>query len=224
MSTTMERDGIVAERVCDATTRREVVAVLRDTYQREKHWVTDPEGQFPLSDLTRTDISWFIARLDGRPVGVVRMFYDPPIEAYAAYGFRLLDQSIKVEDFIRRRGLAEIGRFAVMPKRRGQIMIAAALMRAATVEGLERGTTHHLTDVFEDDPHSPYGFHTRVLGFRPVATHDMGELNSQSRRITLLLDLSACYKRLRARNHWFYRFLASEIPEQVHERLSAIAA
>jgi hypothetical protein len=97
-------------------------------------------------------------------------------------------------------------------------------MRAATVEGLERGTTHLLTDVFEDDPHSPYGFHTRVLGFRPIATHDMGELNSKSRRITLLLDLSACYKRLRARNHWFYRFLASELPEQVHERLGAIAA
>src|SRR6476646_3085888 len=120
----MERDSVIAERVRDRGGRQQVVAVLRDTYQREKHWVSDPEGQFPHSDLERGDISWFAARVEGRPVGVVRMFYDPPIEAYAAYGFRLLDQSIKVEDFIRRRGLAEIGRFAVLPKRRGKIMLA----------------------------------------------------------------------------------------------------
>ena len=60
-----------------------------------------------------------------------------------------------------------------------------------------------------------------MLGFRPVATHDIGELNSKSRRITLLLDYAACYKQLRARNHWFYRFLTSEWPEQLHERLAA---
>ena len=216
-----ERDAVVAERVRDAAARQEVIAVLRDTYQREKHWVSDPDGQFPLADLDRADISWFVARLNGRAVGVVRMFYDPPIEAYAAYGFRMLDPSIRVEDFVKRKGLAEIGRFAVLPHRRGQIMVAAALMRAATIEGLERGTTHLLTDVFEDDPHSPYGFHTRVLGFRPVATHDIGELNSKSRRITLLLDLSACYKQLRARNHWFYRFWSTGLPERLHERLAA---
>jgi hypothetical protein len=217
----MRRDNVIAERVCDRGGRDQVVAVLRDTYQREKHWVSDPEGQFALGDLDRPDVSWFVARQRNRPVGVVRMFYDPPIEAYAAYGFRMLDPGLRVEDFVKRRGIAEIGRFAVLSNRRNQIMIAAALMRAATLEGLERGTTHLLTDVFEDDPHSPYGFHTRVLGFRPVATHDLGELNSTSRRITLLLDLSACYKQLRARNHWFYRFLTSEWPEQLHERLAA---
>jgi hypothetical protein len=217
----VERDAVTAERVHDLATRREVVAVLRETYQEEKHWVRDPEGQFPPADLVRRDISWFIARVDGRPAGVVRMFYDPPIKTYAGYGLRFLDASIRIEDFIDRPGLAEIGRFAVLPGDRGQIMVAAALMRAATVEGLQRGTTHLLTDVFEDDPHSPYRFHTRVLGFKPAATHDIGELDCPSRRITLILDISAAYKRLRARNQWFYRFWTREWPEQLHERLAA---
>jgi Acetyltransferase (GNAT) family len=217
----MERDVVTAERVHDAAGRQAVVDVLRETYQREKHWVSDPEGQFPLSDLDRGDISWFVARVDGRPAGVVRMFYDPPIKAYAAYGLRLLDPSLRIEDFIDRPGLAEIGRFAVLRGDRGQIMVAAALMRAATIEGVERGTTHLLTDVFEDDPHSPYRFHTRVLGFRPVATHDIGELNCPSRRITLVLDIRAEYKRLRARNQWFYRFWTQGWPERLHDRLVA---
>jgi len=60
-----------------------------------------------------------------------------------------------------------------------------------------RGYTHVITDVFEDDPHSPLGFHTRVMGFRPVGTHDHGDLNCKNRRITLLLDLKSSSQRLR---------------------------
>src|ERR1700730_10310860 len=131
----MERESVIAERVRDRTGRDQVVAVLRDTYEREKHWVTDPEAQFPVTDLERKDVSWFVARLRRQPVGVVRMVYDPSIEAYAAYGFRMLDPNIRVEEFVKRRGIAEIGRFAVLPNRRNQIMIAAALMRAATLDG-----------------------------------------------------------------------------------------
>ena len=212
---------VTTQRVSDEAGRQEVVSVLRATYQREKQWVSDPDSQFPPADLERTDISWFVAKVSGRPVGVVRMFYDPPIAAYAESGFKLLDDSIRVEDFIDRPGLAEIGRFAVLPDNRRQIVIAAALMRAAAVEGVERGCTHLLTDIFEDDPHSPYGFHTRVLGFRPVATHDTGELDSASRRITLLLDISAAYKRLRTRGHWFYRFLTHDWPDTLHQKLAA---
>ena len=218
----MSRDQhVTAERVTDEGGRLQVIRVLRATYQREKHWVSDPESEFPPGDLARQDISWFAAKVWGRPVGVVRMFYDPPIAAYAKYGFKPLDPSIRIEDFIDRPGIAEIGRFAVLPDNRRQIMIAAALMRAATIEGVERGYTHLLTDVFEDDPHSPYGFHTRVLGFHPVATHDIGELNSRSRRITLLLDISAAYKRLRNRGNWFYRYLTSHWPDTLHQKLAA---
>ena len=61
----------------------------------------------------------------------------------------------------------------------------------------------------------------KVLGFRPVATHDTGELRSRSRRITMILDLFAAYKRLRTRNHWFYRYLASVMPDTLVRKLAA---
>jgi hypothetical protein len=82
------------------------------------------------------------------------------------------------------------------------------------------GERTRVTDVFEDDPHSPYGFHTRVIGFHPVATHDMGELQSRSRRITLVLDLRAAYKRLKASGNWVFRYLTGGWPDALHRRLA----
>jgi hypothetical protein len=98
-----------------------------------------------------------------------------------------------------RNQIAEVGRFAVLAEHRGNVLLAAALMRAATEEMVDKGYTHVITDVFEDDTHSPLGFYTRVMGFLPVATHDHGELNCKSRRITLVLDLKSSYRRLKAR-------------------------
>jgi hypothetical protein len=100
-------------------------------------------------------------------------------------------------------------------------MLAAALMCAATQKMMARGYTHVITDVFEDDPHSPLGFHTRVMGFRPVATRDHGELNCRSRRITLLLDLKSSYRRLKAQGNWIYRYLTARWPAALHQRFAA---
>ena len=213
--------NVVAHRVADERGRQQVVAILGAIYQREKNWVSEPDSQFPLADVGRADTAWFLAQAGGQAAGVVRVLYDPPLAVYAHYGFQVIDPAIRVEDFIGRHGLAEVGRFAVLPDSRRQIMVAATLMRAVTIDSLERGITHLITDVFEDDAHSPYGFHTRVLGFHPVATHDAGELNSRSRRITLLLDIPAAYKRLRSRNAWFYRYLTSVLPDRLQERLAA---
>ena len=195
--------------------------VLRATYQQEKRWVADPESQVPAGDLARDDIAWFVAAARGRPVGVVRVNFAPPLGQYAAYGLKLIDRSVDVDAFIRHNKVAEIGRFAVLPRHRRQFLLAAALMRAATAETVARGFTHFVTDVFEDDPHSPYGFHTRVIGFHPVATHDVGELQSRSRRITLVLDLRAAYQRLRARGNWMFRQLTGEWPDALHRQLAA---
>jgi ribosomal protein S18 acetylase RimI-like enzyme len=207
-------------RVTDEAGRRHVVEVLRATYQREKRWVTYPETQMPPGDLARDEIAWFIATIRGRPAGVLRVHFAPPLAQYAAYGFKLIDPGIDVDDFIRRHRVAEIGRFAVLPRYRRQFLLAAALMRAATAETVARGFTHFVTDVFEDDPHSPYGFHTRVIGFHPVATHDVGELQSRSRRITLVLDLQAAYQRLKRSGNWVFRYLTGEWPDALHRRLA----
>lgn len=214
-------DSVKSVRVSDEATRRAVVEVLRATYHHEKRWVEEPEEQFPASHLSRSDISWFLAVSQGEPVGVVRVLYNPPLAEYAKYGFELLDTAPDIEEFISSNRVAEIGRFAVIPKHRRQFLIAAELMRAATEETVALGFTHFVTDVFEDDPHSPLGFHTRVMGFYAVATHDIGELQTQSRRITLVLDLKACYRRLSVRRSWFFRYMTGQWADSLHRRLAA---
>lgn len=214
-------DRVRARRVTGETARRHAVDVLRATYLGEKRWITDPEAQLPPEDLARGDIAWFLVSVRDRPAGVVRVHYDPPLAQYAKYGLKLLDPSVCVDDFIRRHRVAEIGRFAVVPRYRRRVTVAAALMRAATIETVARGYTHFVTDVFEDDPHSPYRFHTGVMGFLPVATHEAGELHCRSRRITLVLDLKAAYRRLKARGNWLYRYLTAPWDDAFHRQMVA---
>jgi hypothetical protein len=212
---------VQVERVADEAGRQRVMAVLQATYQREKQWVSDPQAQVPPEDIGRGDLSWFLVSVRGRPAGVVRILYAPPLAQYAQYGFKLIDPALAVDDFIRRSRIAEIGRFAVLRRYRSRFMVAAALMRAAAAETVARGFTHYVTDVFEDDPHSPYGFHTRIMGFFPVATHDVGELQCRSRRITLVLDIRAAYKRLKTRGTWIYRYFTSQWDEALHQHMIA---
>jgi hypothetical protein len=214
-------DRVCVERVVDEAGRQRVTAVLRATYQREKRWVTDPQTQAPPDDIGRSDLSWFVVSVCGRPAGVVRILYQPPLAQYAQYGLKLIDPAVGVDDFIRQNRIAEIGRFAVIRRYRRRFTLAAALMRAAAAETIGRGYTHYVTDVFEDDPHSPYGFHTRIMGFFPVATHEVGELRCQSRRITLVLDLRAAYKRLKARGNWVYRYFTSQWDDALHQHMLA---
>jgi hypothetical protein len=216
-----DAEDFTVRRVEDEAGRQAVIAVLAATYCDEKRWVSDAETQIPASDVGRDDVDWFVAEADGQPCGVVRVLREPPIAAYARYDLKALDPALRIEDFINLAGIAEVGRFAVVRDRRRQFLVAAALMRAVTIASLQHGVTRLITDVFEDDPNSPFGFHTRVLGFRPVATHDFGELNSASRRITLVLDIASAYKRLRHRNHWFYRYVTGALSEELHERLAA---
>jgi hypothetical protein len=217
----IDDNRVQSVRIVDESGRAAALAVLAVTYRNEKGWVSDLDRQFPAQDVERSDIAWFVVHLEGRPVGVLRTLFDPPLLQYAKYGLRPLDPGIDVERFLRRHRIAEVGRFAVVPEHRGNLMLAAALMRSATEEMVTRGYTHAITDVFEDDPHSPLGFHTRVMGFEPVATHDRGELNCKSRRITLLLDLGASYRRLKARGNWIYRYLTARWPDALHRRLAA---
>ena len=121
---------ITARRVANNLDRRQVIEVLAATYHREKQWVADPETQIPPDDLERPDIAWFVVSLGEREAGALRVLYDPPYGQYAGYGLKLLDPSLRVEEFIRRNRIAEIGRFAVKQEYRSQFMIAATLMRA----------------------------------------------------------------------------------------------
>lgn len=207
-------------RVATPAGRELALQVLRSTYQQEKGWVDRVESQLPETDLQQSSLSWFVAQNGHAPVGVLRVHFAPPVEQYRAYGVTLLQRGIDVDRFLRTHRIAEIGRFAVLPRYRRNPLIALALMRAATRETVERGFTHFVTDVFEDDPHSPYRFHTRVMGFAPVATHEAGELRCASRRITLILDLKAAYQRLKRRKSWMFRSLTADWDDRLHQRLA----
>lgn len=211
---------IKVNRVENPVERDAVLTVLRATYQDEKRWVREAESQIADSDLGSDCVSWFLARQWGEPAGVLRVHYAPPVDQYGSYGLRVLRPEIDVARFLRTNRLAEIGRFAIVPKLRCNLSISVALMRVAARETLERGFTHFITDVFENDPHSPYGFHTRVMGFDPVATHEHGELQCASRRITMALDLKAAYQRLRLRGGWIFRALTADWDEGLHQRLA----
>lgn len=211
---------IRVERVQCPGDRDGALSVLKATYQDEKRWVERAESQIPDCDLSSERVSWFLARRGGEPTGVLRVHYDPPVEQYRAYDVRVLRPGLDVDAFLLAHRLAEIGRFAIVPQHRHNLLVAVALMRAATRETVERGFTHYITDVFESDPHSPYGFHTRVMGFDPVATHEHGELACASRRITLILDLKAAYLRLRRRKGWIFRALTADWDEGLHGRFA----
>jgi len=193
---------------------------MRATYQREKGWVHDVEPMFPKEDLARDDLSWFIATRRNEAMGVLRVLYDPPIEQYQKYGLTAIDGTVPAYDLIKSECIAEVGRFAVIPERRTGIGVVLSLMRAATREIVSRGYTQLVTDVFENDPHSPLQFHTRIIGFRPVATHEVGELSFKGRRITLLLDIKIAYQTLKSRGTWFFRAMTKDWTDVMHKRLA----
>jgi hypothetical protein len=207
-------------RVDKAIDRNAALAVLKATYQSEKRWIDQAESQIREADLHNETLSWFLVRRDTEPAGVLRVHYAPPLDQYRSYDVQVMRPGIDVDRFLQTNRLAEIGRFAIVPRHRRNLLISVALMRAATRETVERGFTHYITDVFENDPHSPYGFHTRVMGFDPVATHNTGELQCANRRITMILDLKAAYRRLRQRKGWIFRTLTSDWDEGLHQRLA----
>ncbi len=210
---------ISALKITNEAQRQLALQVLRVIYCQEKNWVGDVDKVFEVSDMTHPSVSWFLALSDEEPVGVLRVLYEPPLDLYKEYGFKKLDCPVDVEACVKDLKIAEIGRFAVLPQHRRNVSIVAALMKLAVMDTLERGFTHYITDIFEGEVHSPYQFHTRVMGFIPVATHDVGELNCPNRRITMVLDLADCYHRTKKNGGWIFRALTSDWGEELHKKM-----
>lgn len=216
----LRKHDLKVTRITDETGRQKALGVMRSTYRDEKNWIASDDKLVSLEELQDPSVSWFVAEESGRPVGVLRVLYEPPLDLYAAYGFKLVVRDIDLDAFVRNNRIAEIGRFAVVPSERGNVLVSAALMREAVHETICRGFTHYITDVFEGEEHSPFNFHTRVLGFQVVATHDVGELNCPNRRITMVLDLKQCYLRLKASRGWLFRFLTEHWSPELHRSLA----
>jgi len=205
---------IAAGRVLDSAARREGLAVLHEVYAAEKGWLDRVDGEIAGDPAADERHSWFLARQGGEPAGLLRVTYDPPLELPAEAEVEL-EPGVDLAALARRGRFVEIGRLTVRPKFRRRPAVVLALLSTAIAEIAVRGYTHLLTAVFEDDPHSPLGFLTRVLGFERIGSHRHGELRCASRRILLVLELERAVERVRRRGS---RRLAS-VAEAVTVRL-----
>ncbi|MCW8797151.1 MAG: GNAT family N-acetyltransferase [Chlorobium sp.] len=187
---------ITVERVLTEDGRSAAIEVIERVFGQEKKWVRAANDQLPRALEEQGRYSWFLARVDNRPAGVLRLCYDPPLELPEEYDVRLLP-GVNIERMKAEGRYVEIGRFMIIPGYRKNPRIALRLMRTATREVLERDYSHFITDVFEGEANSPLNFHTRVLGFEVIGKHLFGDLNCSSTRIILTLDILKVYSRIR---------------------------
>jgi hypothetical protein len=206
------RSPVTIDKVHDPSSRAAALSVLEQVYLQEKRWIRNVENEIPAEFSGRSAHSWYVATLDGEPAGAIRLAYDPELALPAEYGVTL-EPGVDLDRLRAAGRFVDIGRFMIVPRHRRNVRIALNLMQAAIAEVVDRGYTHFLTDVFESDPHSPLGFHTRVLGFERIATHHRGELACESARVLLILDIARAYRRLKARGNRIFRQVASGLDE-----------
>ncbi|MBN1279155.1 MAG: GNAT family N-acetyltransferase [Chlorobium sp.] len=203
--------GITVQRVLGGDDRQAVIDIIEQVFQNEKNWISSAHSQIPQELAADQPFSWFLARVNGRPAGVLRLLYDPPLNLPEEYQVTFMP-GIDT-DYLKGLGrYVEIGRFMIPGEYRRNHRIALRLMRAATEEVVERDYTHFITDVFENEKHSPLNFHTRVLGFEVIGRHLFGDLNCSSTRIILTLDILKLYSRIKDSRHRIY----AELTEGMH--------
>lgn len=217
------RANIVAKKILSAEDRERALQVVAAVYLAEKQWIRNAGSEIPENVAERMDQSWFLVAVDDEPAGVIRLVYDPSLEMPAEYGVTL-EPHVDLDGLKRHGRFVDIGRFMIVPSYRRNIRVVMRLMRAAIVEVVSRGYTHFLTDVFEEDPHSPLHFHTRVLGFERIGTHRFGELACASSRILLILDIARAYHRLRAQDNKIWKELGEGVWDVMEGRPLAASA
>jgi hypothetical protein len=203
-------------KITTPNSRVQALKVIEAVYHQEKNWIANPEDEIPVNIAQSRQISWFLALIDQKPTGVIRLGYDPTLNYTPEMGV-ILKQGIDLAQLATEYRLVDIGRFMIIPAYRKNVRIALKLMRAAIQEVVGRGYTHFITDVFETDPTSPLRFHTKILGFEIIGSHLRGELNCSSTRIILTLDILQAYQRLKERKNRVYY----EVTEGLRDRLDA---
>ena len=211
--------SVTVSKIITPCDRIGAISVIEEVFVREKQWIDGVHDQIPEAPGADDGCSWFLARVGGTPAGVMRLFYDPSFDLPEAFQVSL-EPGIDLDEVKSSGRFAEIGRFMILPRYRRQYLVALRLMRAATAEVIERGYTHFITDVFEDDAHSPLNFHTRVLGFEVIGRHLFGELNCSSTRIILTLDILKLYNRIKDNRSRIYQELVDGLCMAFGRRLS----
>jgi ribosomal protein S18 acetylase RimI-like enzyme len=213
--------SVTVLRIESADDRASALHVIRQVFCEEKNWLSTVHNQIPDEPAGNAGFSWFLAKVNGRPAGVLRLLYDPSFDLPEEYDVKFMP-GISVETLKSAGRYVEIGRFMILEEFRRKPGVALRLMRAATEEVIERDYTHFITDVFEGDVHSPLNFHTRVLGFEVVGKHLFGELNCSSTRIILMLDILKLYARVKDSRSRIYGELTEGL-RRIFERKAALA-
>ena len=60
--------------------KQQALEVITSVYLQEKNWIKVPENEIPDNIGESTKWSWFLATVDGKPAGVIRLAYDPSLE------------------------------------------------------------------------------------------------------------------------------------------------
>ncbi|MBN2012067.1 GNAT family N-acetyltransferase [candidate division KSB1 bacterium] len=209
---------ITTLKIINPESRAMALDVIDKVYLQEKNWIQSAQQEIPEDIATNKSFSWFLAKINNRPVGVLRIFYDPPLEFPPDFKITL-NNNIDLEKIAKTCRFVEIGRFMILPRYRHNMLIALRLMRIALKEVVERDYTHFITDVTEGELHSPFRFHTKILGFEVVGTHLHGELNYSCTRMILTLDILKAYQRLKARKNRLYWNLTEGIRGVLEQKL-----
>ncbi|RTY39868.1 GNAT family N-acetyltransferase [Chlorobium phaeovibrioides] len=212
--------GVTVRKIESAADRHRALEVIEQVFRREKNWISAVHEQMPEGVENDSRVSWFLAEVNGRPAGIIRLLYDPPLELPEGYGVSF-EPGVDLEKLRTAGRYAEIGRFMILGEYRRNPRVALRLMRSATAEVVERDYTHFITDVFEGEANSPFNFHTRVLGFEVVGKHLFGDLNCSSTRIILTLDILKLYRRVKNSRSRIYMELTEGI-RTVMERKAAM--
>jgi len=214
---------IIVSKVMDAGARERALQVVAGVYWQEKNWIKSVEQEIPVDISTHDRTSWFLASVNDHPAGVLRLFYDPPLELPPECQ-ATFKKGFDPQQLLSAGRYVEIGRFMILPEYRKKIFVALRLMGAAVREVVERNYTHFITDVFEGEPHSPLKFHTRILGFEVIGHHLYGELNCSLTRIILTLDILKAYQRLKTQQNRIARSLTEGIRGPLEDKLAGMSA
>lgn len=196
--------------------RSDACAVIAEVYRDEKRWIADVQEEVAAQAGPGGPVIWLLARAGDEPVGVLRLVVDPELALPEGAGLQL-EPGVDLVQLGGSGRFAEVGRLMVRRQWRRRPATVLALMRAALREVVDRGCTHLLTTVFETDPHSPYDFHMRRLGFRRIGTFETGELACSSRRILLVVEIAEAWARVGADR----RGVAAALALGLEARLSA---
>jgi hypothetical protein len=215
-------------KVVDDKTRNQAIKIIETVYRLEKKWIDLAEVEIPPDIGNLTKYSWFLATVDGKPAGVIRINYDLSLEFPPEFGVTL-NAGIDLKQIAQRYRIVELGRFMILPEFRSNIRVALRLIGAALIEIVARKYTHILADVFEDDQTSPLKFLTKILGFEVIGSHPKGELNCTSNRLILVFDIHKGYRQLKDRkNPGLVRVVQKELlalyEQSIHSTADLISA